>query len=476
MTPAFRTAGPPVHSVNPTMRGVALGIPVFLAGIVGYALYLIAKHVLWDQFWHQDDRHGLAIGLIVPYVVIAALMVASYLRIFITARLDPAVVPLGPESARYYHTKKKAALGRGSGRNHGCSGAKDARDEDRHSSGHVKHGSNSPVDLEAGLGGTVPYGSTGGTGVDSGQRRSPETADPRLDPDSPGLELFYTKEAFECGADGRPLWCNACGTWKPDRAHHSSELNRCVRKLDHFCPWVGGVVSETTFKFFLQFNVYATLLWALTIGIGGYALSQGTDARIIAALALTGVLGLLASAMACTCVHFALTNQTSVETHQRRERAKLMAVHIRRGAPAVEGAYNVVTYPLPKEGEQVGQGLDEVDHPQDPDPFAVARAARAAARRAAARDQLAFRTFAIVAVPRGMNVWDLGWCANWTAVMGASPLDWLLPLRQSPCCTSDRDMLAQHGFYRLSPAFRKLCAQYSLPPSTGMEEWGGEAV
>lgn len=55
--------------------------------------------------------------------------------------------------------------------------------------------------------------------------------------DSPGLEQFYTKDVFVCEQDGRPRWCTDCGNWKPDRAHHCSDVGRCVRKMDHFCPW-----------------------------------------------------------------------------------------------------------------------------------------------------------------------------------------------------------------------------------------------
>lgn len=68
------------------------------------------------------------------------------------------------------------------------------------------------------------------------------TSDPN--PDSPGLEHFYTKDAFICENDGRPKWCSECCNWKPDRAHHSSEINRCVIRMDHYCPWVGGMIGE----------------------------------------------------------------------------------------------------------------------------------------------------------------------------------------------------------------------------------------
>ena len=57
-----------------------------------------------------------------------------------------------------------------------------------------------------------------------------------------GLEKIYQKDAFVCDARGLPIFCNSCWNWKPDRTHHCSEVNRCVRRMDHFCPWY--VVSE----------------------------------------------------------------------------------------------------------------------------------------------------------------------------------------------------------------------------------------
>lgn len=56
-------------------------------------------------------------------------------------------------------------------------------------------------------------------------------------PPPPGLEQFYTKEAFACDPSGLPRWCGICCNWKPDRSHHCTDVGRCVRKLDHFCPW-----------------------------------------------------------------------------------------------------------------------------------------------------------------------------------------------------------------------------------------------
>jgi palmitoyltransferase len=54
-------------------------------------------------------------------------------------------------------------------------------------------------------------------------------------------------------------WCDSCHNWKPDRAHHSTQQGRCVRRMDHFCPYAGGIISETSHKFFVQFLFYGSL-------------------------------------------------------------------------------------------------------------------------------------------------------------------------------------------------------------------------
>jgi len=52
-----------------------------------------------------------------------------------------------------------------------------------------------------------------------------------------GTEKFYSKDVFQCDPHGLPIWCGTCNNWKPDRAHHCSDIGRCVMKLDHYCPW-----------------------------------------------------------------------------------------------------------------------------------------------------------------------------------------------------------------------------------------------
>jgi palmitoyltransferase len=35
--------------------------------------------------------------------------------------------------------------------------------------------------------------------------------------------------------------------------------------MDHFCPWVGGIVSETSFKYFIQFLAYAAFFCIMVL-------------------------------------------------------------------------------------------------------------------------------------------------------------------------------------------------------------------
>ena len=70
--------------------------------------------------------------------------------------------------------------------------------------------------------------------------------------------------AYICDYEGMPLWCDKCHNWKPDRTHHCKELGRCVRKMDHYCPWAGGIIAETTHKFFMQFVFFGALYTAYT--------------------------------------------------------------------------------------------------------------------------------------------------------------------------------------------------------------------
>ncbi len=126
-------------------------------------------------------------------------MATSFFRLVFITVWDPPYVPLGPGA-----TIHKQRSGKGKGK------SKVSREESNIASGKYDPGS--------------PSGEMVGVGYQD-------------DPDSPGLELFYTKDVFVCEMDGKPKWCTYCANWKPDRAHHCSSSGRCILRMDHFCPW-----------------------------------------------------------------------------------------------------------------------------------------------------------------------------------------------------------------------------------------------
>lgn len=232
---------------------------------------------------------------------------------------------------------------------------------------------------------------------------------------------------------------------------------------------------DLAFKFFVQFTFWATLYCALSLAAAGYCLHRriedglSLDGRIIAVLALGGFFGLFVFMMTATSLRYIFLNLTNVDIIRRKMRVYQLAVRVPEGTPP-SSQYGLITYPLP-----MTAGIPAVD------PRAVGRLRRGAAQQEQqqrqptppppqmGRDERATRTFAIVKTEMGENPWDLGPWGNWASVMGANPLDWILPVRRSPCATFE----SGESFYPMGAVYRELRERYGLGRVAAEEERDG---
>ncbi|KFA75365.1 hypothetical protein S40288_02018 [Stachybotrys chartarum IBT 40288] len=374
--------------------------PVFIVAAISFATYDVVAYLCFQYLHARRGETGVAVALAVLYLLFLLLTIATYLRTFITVQRDPAMVPLPPGREPI----EKPPVRR-----------RNRRDDD----------------LEV-----APW------------------TPPDVNPDSPGLEAFYSRAVFQCDVDGRPKWCSECRNWKPDRSHHSSELGRCIRKLDHVCPWVGGMVSETSFNFFIQFTFYCTLLCTVSLAAGAYCLSlqlredNSLDGRSVAIIILAGFFGFFTFGMTLTSGRYALLNITNIDM-LRKSQAYHLAIRLPQNATTQQG-FSTMTYPLARESTWSEHGGQSANNEEQTHPTS-------------ARDERATHTFAIIRTGPDENPWDLGYWRNFKSVMGNNIIEWLLPIKHSPCCNHE----SMESDYEMGGLIQELKQRYNLPAESG---------
>ncbi|XP_068178923.1 palmitoyltransferase ZDHHC3-A isoform X4 [Antennarius striatus] len=109
--------------------------------------------------------------------------------------------------------------------------------------------------------------------------------------------------------------CPKCCSIKPDRAHHCSVCKRCIRKMDHHCPWVNNCVGENNQKYFVLFTMYIALisLHSLVMVVFHFLNCFEDDWTSLLFLIFTSV-------MFGTQVHSICTDETGIEQLKKEER------------------------------------------------------------------------------------------------------------------------------------------------------------
>ncbi|KAG8144156.1 hypothetical protein E2320_001266 [Naja naja] len=117
--------------------------------------------------------------------------------------------------------------------------------------------------------------------------------------------------------------CPKCCSVKPERAHHCSICKRCIRKMDHHCPWVNNCVGERNQRFFVLFTMYIALISAHALILCGFQFfscirdhnfSPPVTVILLIFLCLEGFLFLTFTAvMFGTQIHSICNDETEIE-------------------------------------------------------------------------------------------------------------------------------------------------------------------
>ncbi|KAJ5176658.1 Palmitoyltransferase pfa5 [Penicillium canariense] len=414
-------------------------IPPVLLGAVVYACYAVTKTLCIDYLLHplpsynRRPRVGAGAVIIALFYCLLIPVVSTYIRLLYDVLCNPGYLPLGAERVRADVESEDPTRRHGKRRRKTSSRkARDAEKEDPWK-----------VDLESGI------------NNHAGGKAFP------LDP--AGLECFYTKDVFVCQEDGRPPYCSSCCQFKTDRAHHCREVDRCVRKMDHFCPWVGGVVSETSFKFFIQFVVYTAMFCGFVLIVSAYFTAElrrntgSANPHWAVCIGLSALFAFFTGGMTLSSIQLALLNLTTIENINRRSVVWTLAIRVpehmldRLWAPDSPWAptFRMVTYPL-----------QEPVAPSQPQTANLSTGER--------------HTFAILHTLPGENPFSLGsGLKNLQQVMGYSISEWLLPLKHSPCA----DHSSPTSAFALGPVVTRLKQEAGLAPAPapGTETEDGSA-
>ncbi|XP_014646728.1 PREDICTED: palmitoyltransferase ZDHHC3 isoform X2 [Ceratotherium simum simum] len=131
--------------------------------------------------------------------------------------------------------------------------------------------------------------------------------------------------------------CPKCCSIKPDRAHHCSVCKRCIRKMDHHCPWVNNCVGENNQKYFVLFTMYIALISLHALIMVGFhflhcfeedwtkcsSFSPPTTVILLILLCFEGLLFLIfTSVMFGTQVHSICTDETGIERLKRKQQPR----------------------------------------------------------------------------------------------------------------------------------------------------------
>ena len=91
---------------------------------------------------------------------------------------------------------------------------------------------------------------------------------------------------------GSIAMCGRCDAYKPPGSHHDRVSNRCVCRMDHFCPWMNNAIGAKNQKNFFLFLIYTdiaaiymyVILALHMIDCGAFACFNGVELNLVRVL------------------------------------------------------------------------------------------------------------------------------------------------------------------------------------------------
>ncbi|KAK9475264.1 DHHC palmitoyltransferase-domain-containing protein [Dipodascopsis tothii] len=349
-----------------------------LLGVFGYMAYAYCRVLAWTYVRGERHQQARAIAFVAVFASLTATAVFAVLRVNL---FSPGLLPKNYKSATGLPTDAEDSFGGqtmvatvvpGTYLTHDPHGEKDTDPQAAAARGAPDSPGEAPG--TAGTAGTADAAASDHTRV--GTAHTADSASRASSDDATLPRTAALPEAFVCEYDGYSRWCSRCQSVKPDRVHHSAEIDRCVLKMDHYCQWVGALIGHGNYKFFYQFVVYTFLLMAFVCATTAYCTAtyvrahHAVNGHFVALLALSGIITFFLMPFAVMHTYYILVNITTIEYLARNSRIQLVNL-------AVDGRRYLV----------------ETDF--------------------------------------GMRLYDRGMWRNWTDVMGPAVWDWVLPVTPS---------------------------------------------
>lgn len=195
---------------------------------------------------------------------------------------------------------------------------------------------------------------------------------------------------------------------------------------------VGGVVAENSFKFFVQFVTYTWIycffiltILAIYVAAQKQSPTQSLDPQFAVILGIAACFGLFTLGMSGSSLQFVLENLSTIENLGRKSKTMWLAIYISPvDAARIRQTHNTIIFAIGMRPKIPHQSADHATQPTTAtttDP-------------AIKINPSAIREFVIVQTAPGQNPWNLGFAENFKQVMGNNILEWLLPIKRSPCC------------------------------------------